>query len=98
MPGKQPQFAKLTRPRLHRAVARERLFFVLDEAQQARQAICVVGPPGAGKTTLVASWLDDREIKGIWYQVDAGDADLATFFYYLSEAAWDDLEWEWETP
>jgi ATP/maltotriose-dependent transcriptional regulator MalT len=37
-----------------------------------------VGPPGAGKTTVVASWLEKRGIPGIWYQVDAGDADLAT--------------------
>jgi ATP/maltotriose-dependent transcriptional regulator MalT len=68
-------------------VARERLFALLDQAHEHKPAICVVGPPGAGKTTLVASWLDARGIKGIWYQVDAGDADLATFFYYLGEAA-----------
>ncbi len=36
---------------------------------------------------MVASWLDARGIKGIWYQVDPGDADLASFFYYLGEAA-----------
>ncbi|MGD2141809.1 MAG: hypothetical protein PVH25_15565, partial [Burkholderiales bacterium] len=82
-----PKFAKLTRPRLHKAVPRERLFAQLDGARDHKAAICVVGPPGAGKTTLVASWLDDREHEGIWYQVDPGDADLATFFYYLSEAA-----------
>ena len=87
MPKKQPQLAKLTRPRLHKAVARERLFSVLDDARQHKPCICVVGPPGAGKTTLVASWLDARNIKGIWYQVDPGDSDLATFFYYLGEAA-----------
>ena len=87
MPARHPQLAKLTRPRLHKAVARERLFAVLDEARTHKPAICVVGPPGAGKTTLIASWLDARDIKGIWYQVDAGDADLATFFYYLGEAA-----------
>ena len=81
------QLAKLTRPRLHKAVARERLFAVLDEAREHKPAICVVGPPGAGKTTVVASWLDARDIKGIWYQVDPGDADLATFFYYLGLAA-----------
>jgi len=87
MATKRPQLAKLTRPRLHNAVARERLFAVLDEAREHKPAICVIGPPGAGKTTLVASWLDARGIKGIWYQVDPGDADLATFFYYLGEAA-----------
>src|SRR5206468_3033746 len=26
-------------------------------------------------------------IKGIWYQVDPGDSDPATFFYYLGQAA-----------
>lgn len=83
----QQQLAKLSRPRLHKAVARERLFAKLDKARERQPAICVVGPPGAGKTTLVASWLDARSIKGIWYQVDAGDADLATFFYYLGQAA-----------
>ena len=87
MSVKRSQLAKLTRPRLHKAVARERLFALLDEASQHKSAICVTGPPGAGKTTLVASWLDARGIKGIWYQVDPGDADLATFFYYLGEAA-----------
>jgi LuxR family transcriptional regulator, maltose regulon positive regulatory protein len=85
--SRTPQLAKLTRPRLHRAVARERLFKALDEAREHKPAICVVGPPGAGKTTLVASWLDLRGIKGVWYQIDTGDADLATFFYYLVEAA-----------
>ena len=87
MPTKQPQLAKLTRPRLHKAVARERLFALLDEAREHKPAICVVGPPGAGKTTLIASWLDAQNIRGIWYQVDPGDADLATFFYYIGEAA-----------
>jgi hypothetical protein len=47
----------------------------------------VCGPPGAGKTTLVASYVSEREIPGIWYQVDAGDGDPATFFYYLGMAA-----------
>src|SRR5262245_17287045 len=85
MPNPPPTLAKLTRPRLHGVVARERLFAMLDAARH-RPAACVVGPPGAGKTTLVASWLDARAIKGIWYQVDAGDTDAATFFHYLGLA------------
>jgi LuxR family transcriptional regulator, maltose regulon positive regulatory protein len=87
MPRHAPQLAKLTRPRLARAVSRQRLFALLDEAHANRPLAYVLGPPGAGKTTLVASWLDARRIKGIWYHIDAGDSDLATFFYYLGRAA-----------
>ncbi len=86
MTRRRPRLTKLTRPRLHHAVARESLFAVLDELREQRSAICVVGPPGAGKTTLVASWLDARSARGIWYQIDPGDADIATFFHYLGEA------------
>jgi ATP/maltotriose-dependent transcriptional regulator MalT/DNA-binding SARP family transcriptional activator len=31
--------------------------------------------------------LEARKLPGIWYQVDAGDADLATFFHYMAMAA-----------
>lgn len=86
MPKGLPQLAKLSRPRLHNAVARERLFKLLEQAGQ-RRVICVVGPPGAGKTSLVASWLDACKLPGLWYQVDSSDADLATFFHYLGQAA-----------
>ena len=78
--------AKLSRPRLYSAIPRARLFQRLDEARE-HAAIWVCGPPGAGKTTLVASYLSERGIPGIWYQVDAGDGDPATFFYYLGMAA-----------
>ena len=54
MPRRTPQLAKLTRPRLARTVRGERLFKLLDAARDTRTAACVVGPPGAGKTTLVA--------------------------------------------
>ena len=44
-------------------------------------------PPGAGKTSLIASYLAARRLSNLWYQVDAGDADIASFFYYLGQAA-----------
>lgn len=46
-----------------------------------------LGPPGAGKTTLVASYLAARRLGALRYQLDAGDADPATLFYYLRLAA-----------
>jgi LuxR family maltose regulon positive regulatory protein len=77
--------AKLTRPRLFDAMPRQRLFRLLDAARK-RPITWVAAPPGAGKTTLVASYLESRKAPLFWYQLDASDADPATFFWYLVEA------------
>lgn len=74
--------AKLSQPQLSAPLLRERLFELVDSLRE-RSVVAVVGPPGAGKTVLVASYLGARHIPGIWYQVDEGDADAASFFYYL---------------
>ncbi len=79
------QLAKLTRPRLHGAVARERLFSRLD-ALREYPVVWVNGPPGSGKTTLVASYVEASRSPAIWYLLDSGDSDPATFFYYLAQA------------
>jgi ATP/maltotriose-dependent transcriptional regulator MalT/DNA-binding SARP family transcriptional activator len=80
----KPRLAKLTRPKLHNVLARERLFALLDGARQ-RALTWVVGPPGAGKTALVASYLEEEKLKGTWYHLDTSDHDPATFFHYLSQ-------------
>jgi ATP/maltotriose-dependent transcriptional regulator MalT len=81
-----PSLAKTSPPRLFAVYRRERLFRRLDEARRG-PVIWIAGPPGAGKTSLVASYLEARKSCGLWYQVDAGDADPATFFYCLGRAA-----------
>lgn len=78
--------AKLSRPRLHEALPRGPLFAKLDELR-TRGAIWIDAPPGAGKTSLVGSWLDARHIESVWYQVDASDNDLATCISFLVQLA-----------
>src|SRR6185295_13913218 len=77
---------KTTRPSLSGILPRKRLFKLLDEARKS-PAVWVSGQTGCGKTTIVASYPDHARIPSLWYQLDEGDADVATFFYYLGIAA-----------
>ena len=86
MSVRSPALAKLTRPKLYDALPRPRLFSLLDEAA-TRPIVWVCAPPGAGKTTLVASYLEARGLRHLWYQVDIADSDPATFVHYMRMAA-----------
>jgi len=65
---------------------REKFFAILDKCRD-KPAICLIAPQGSGKTTLVSSYIEARKIKCLWYQVDSGDKDPATFFHFLGAAA-----------
>jgi ATP/maltotriose-dependent transcriptional regulator MalT len=80
------RLAKTTRPSTAKAYPRTRLFRLIDRGAD-RPITWVWGPPGAGKTTLVASYLSARRTRSLWYQVDDGDADVARLLYYLGRAA-----------
>src|SRR6187402_1627398 len=79
--------AKTTRPRLSAIYQRSRLFEQLEAARNRYTTMLVSGPPGAGKTTLVSSYIELRNLRCLWYQIDSGDEDAATFFHYFSQAA-----------
>lgn len=83
---KSVSLAKTMRPGLLGVVQRTKLFERMDQGAE-RGIIWVAGPPGAGKTTLVSSYLERRRLNHLWYQVDRGDVDAATFFHYMGLAA-----------
>ena len=81
-----PPLAKITRPVPSGCLPRTRLFRLVDRSCRKGSLVWVCGPPGCGKSTLVTTYLEARNIPALWYRVDAGDDDLASFFYYLGVA------------
>jgi len=77
--------AKTTRPSFAGILPRERLFARLDAAR-ANRVIWLTGPPGSGKTSLIATYLERRKPRALWYQLDESDTDAASFFYHLDLA------------
>ena len=87
MKSKRVLLGKTTRPSLAGVLPRERLFSLLDRGAEASSVFWISGPPGCGKTTLAASYPDHAGLNCLWYEIDEGDADAATFFYYMGLAA-----------
>ena len=83
MPG---NLAKLSPPRINNIYQRKRLYKRLDSACK-HPVIWITSPAGAGKTTLISSYLQKKKLEPLWYQIDEGDADIASFFSYLGRAA-----------
>ena len=69
--------AKVSPPKLSGIVPRKRLFNLLDEGRE-KPIIWVSGQPGAGKTALVASYLETKKLPHAGFHIDAGDADPAS--------------------
>jgi len=80
------RLAKLMRPAPTAAFPRTRLFDALQNRMTAAPVVWLAGPPGSGKTTLIANYIASHGIPCLWYQMDRGDADVASFFHYFSAA------------
>ncbi|MFZ0131562.1 MAG: hypothetical protein WAK95_03395 [Desulfobacterales bacterium] len=79
MVERKPAMAKFARPNTKGALLRDTLFQVLYDLRSTPN-IWIQGPAGAGKTTLVSSYLEAFDIPCLWYQIDDGDRDPASFF------------------
>ncbi len=77
---------KINPPELPDVVLREGVFRLLDQKKH-HKVTWISSLAGSGKTTLVASYLKNREFPCLWYEIDKGDVDIATFFYYLGISA-----------
>src|SRR5688500_2868233 len=79
-----PNIAKLTQPTRKGVYERARLFKRTDQARK-RPLVWITAQAGAGKTTLIASYLETRKLEALWYQIDQSDSDAASFFYCLGQ-------------
>lgn len=81
----QASLKKTTRPILPPVLCRKRLFRLLDRRRHYT-VTWISGMAGSGKTTLAASYVNNRKLPCLWYQFDERDGDPAAFFYYLGIA------------
>ena len=77
--------AKIGPPRLATVLLRERLFARLDELKNC-PIVWIGGCPGAGKTTLVANYLEARQLPRLWYRIERDDHDGRGLFDFLNAA------------
>ena len=76
-----PRSHKFRRPKAHHYVVRHDLSLQLDNAAHL-PVTAILAPPGYGKTTFISNYIESKTQNVIWYNVDDGDADLASFFHY----------------
>jgi LuxR family maltose regulon positive regulatory protein len=74
------------RARGARLVERARLRALLESAPEAR-LLLVAAPAGFGKTTLLASWSGEADVRATWLSLERRDNDLARFVRCLATAA-----------
>lgn len=82
----RPVVAKLVVPRAPQVVRRGRVLAAVDRALRAG-ACWVAAPGGYGKTVAITDYLRKTRAPHVWYRVDEGDQDVASFFHYLALSA-----------
>ena len=62
-------------------VSRDRLILELDRGVKNKLTL-LSAPPGFGKTTLLAQWINETKLKCAWLSLDERDNDLLRFWRY----------------
>ena len=76
---------KITLPSMPKSYRRQRVFARLSDLASCA-LIWVSAPAGYGKTTAASSYLRETPRPTVWYQCDEDDADVGSFFHYLTLA------------
>ena len=80
MPGRAA--SRRTPARSRQIVRRARVVKAIDHA--LRNGICwIAAPAGYGKTTATLDYLQKKPTTHLWYRVDEGDQDVASFFHHI---------------
>ena len=88
---------KLFVPQAHPdLVPRDRLLRRLDDACRAR-LVLLSAPAGFGKSTLLSTWIHQRQLRVGWVSLDARDDDPFRFWSYVAAALEDLWPGRWET-
>ena len=75
--------AKLVAPRAPQIVRRGRVLQAIERA--LRSGACwIAAPGGSGKTIAITDYLKKTGTPHLWYRVDDGDQDVASFFHYMA--------------
>jgi len=81
-----PTLSKINRPQSGGIVPRPRVLNRIGRGFAASPIVWVASPAGSGKTKLAISYLEASGLPAIWYEVDAGDMDPASFFRTFGQA------------
>lgn len=74
---------KIYRPKIKdNLVSRQELSDELDRANN-KKLILISSPVGYGKTSLIAQWINKRNLAATWYTLDNSDNDPSQFLTYL---------------
>ncbi len=82
----QPTIAKLVPPRAGGIVRRVRVLSAIERGLRAG-ACWIAAPAGFGKTLAITDYLERTKARHVWYRVDEGDQDVASFFHYMALSA-----------